>query len=445
MELSDLYHHLPTDEASVALIEYLRWGDNPSCPYCLSDNITGVQAQFRHHCNDCNTSFSVKVGTFLQDSRLDIRKWIYAVWLFSRYQNPPGTRELIRELEVAKSTAIYVSRRIRNGMAQRDPLLSAMAEYMLRGNVGPNIQDPAHNRHKESPRRRILARGVAIDSATIAGRQVTFVILEDGRTIIQRASLAAAIGKHPGAGRGENRDDSLIVPAVVSAKNLRAYLTDALAQDLQPIRFLFNNVTQAGFAPTALKAVCRVYCNAAADARLWKSQAHIAAICKALLDELERGAGAQLLRTRPRYRSEGMRKEIIRCLARSTSPDLAAWVAVLPDEFYREMFRLRGWKYDEAHTERPSLAARLTYDLIFRRLPPSTLADMKGGITAGLKHNLEERSIEEVGHPSVRKHLELVISLMRTARSWSSFHSKLQRQLPRATPSDIKRAETYSS
>ncbi|MBU0516385.1 MAG: IS1595 family transposase [Proteobacteria bacterium] len=74
----------------------------------------------RHHCNNCNTSFSVTVGTIFHRTRLDLQKWFLAVALVLNAKKGISARQLARDLDVNKDTAWSMAMRIRNAMVERN-------------------------------------------------------------------------------------------------------------------------------------------------------------------------------------------------------------------------------------------------------------------------------------------------------------------------------------
>jgi len=48
-----------------------------------------------------------------------------------------------------------------------------------------------------------------------------------------------------------------------------------------------------------------------------------------------------------------------------------------PDEFYEELFRLREGKYDPGSVKRPSYVGKLTHDLVYARLAPAVLDELR--------------------------------------------------------------------
>ena len=108
-------------------LEEIRWKGRATCPYCNSTNITAMPTEFRHHCNTCNTSFSVTVGTLFHGTRLELARWFQAVVLVLSTNGKISSRQLAKEINVNKNTACRISNHIQIAMHdynQRQILLS---------------------------------------------------------------------------------------------------------------------------------------------------------------------------------------------------------------------------------------------------------------------------------------------------------------------------------
>ncbi len=81
----------------------------------------------RHHCNRCNTSYSATVGTILHQTHLPLQKWLLALVLALGANAGLSARQLARQLDVSKDTALRVSTKIRGAMADR-----AQRELLMR-------------------------------------------------------------------------------------------------------------------------------------------------------------------------------------------------------------------------------------------------------------------------------------------------------------------------
>ena len=128
MNIIEIYRQFPTNEDCLRYLEKVRWGDNPVCPYCHAAKSTPVAKELRHHCNNCNTSFSVTVRTIFHKTKADLQKWFLAISLMLNAKTGISARQLARDLGVNKSTGWYMAMRIREAMLQDRELLSGIVE-----------------------------------------------------------------------------------------------------------------------------------------------------------------------------------------------------------------------------------------------------------------------------------------------------------------------------
>lgn len=116
MDLIEIFERFPTQKSCLSHLESIRWKNTPKCPYCQSDNQTPLKKEHRYHCNNCNTSFSVTVGTIFHKTHLPIQKWFFAVSLILNAQKGISARQLARHLHVNRNTAWRISKKIREAM-----------------------------------------------------------------------------------------------------------------------------------------------------------------------------------------------------------------------------------------------------------------------------------------------------------------------------------------
>lgn len=118
MNIVEIFAKFPKQEDCIAYLERVRWHDKPVCPYCNSQKITVVKTENRYHCNHCNASFSVTVGTIFHDTRLPLQKWFLALSLMLNAKKGISARQLARDLDVNKNTGWYLAMRIRKAITQ---------------------------------------------------------------------------------------------------------------------------------------------------------------------------------------------------------------------------------------------------------------------------------------------------------------------------------------
>jgi transposase-like protein len=128
MNIVQVYKQFPTQESCIAHLENVRWHGKATCPYCKSIRVSPLKQEHRHHCNNCNTSFSVTVGTIFHKTKVDFQKWFVAISLVLNAKKGISARQLGRDIKVNKDTAWFMAMRIRRAMAEYGDLLEGIIE-----------------------------------------------------------------------------------------------------------------------------------------------------------------------------------------------------------------------------------------------------------------------------------------------------------------------------
>jgi transposase-like protein len=117
------------DEArAVAFLEKQRWGDAPRCPLCGDPNVyrmmSGEQRNkdFRWRCKGCKKMYSVRTNSVLEETRLPLRVWIFAIWKAASSKKGCSALQLSREMEITHKSALFVLRRLRHGLEELEPV-----------------------------------------------------------------------------------------------------------------------------------------------------------------------------------------------------------------------------------------------------------------------------------------------------------------------------------
>lgn len=128
MTIVQVYKKFPTEKDCLKYIESVRWKDKPVCPYCKVSKFSSLKNEFRYHCNSCNTSFSVTVGTIFHRTHIDLQKWFLAISLVLSSKNGISARQLSQDIKVNKNTAWFMIVRIRRAMIAHRTLLEGVVE-----------------------------------------------------------------------------------------------------------------------------------------------------------------------------------------------------------------------------------------------------------------------------------------------------------------------------
>ncbi len=130
LSLVEITRMFPDDEAARAWIEGIRWPEGPRCPHCESDRIQHPVAHktMTHRCRACRKRFSVRTGTPMQSSKLDLQIWVLAVYLLNTCLKGSASMKLHRDLGVTQKTAWHLAHRIRESWDGAGGLFSGPVE-----------------------------------------------------------------------------------------------------------------------------------------------------------------------------------------------------------------------------------------------------------------------------------------------------------------------------
>ena len=112
MQLADMF---PDEQAAVAWFEAIRWPNGRHCPHCGGTETREVPnaKPMPYWCGACRSYFSVRTGTTIQNSRLPLRKWAFAVYLYVTNLKGVSSMKLHRDLKVTQKTAWFMLHRLR--------------------------------------------------------------------------------------------------------------------------------------------------------------------------------------------------------------------------------------------------------------------------------------------------------------------------------------------
>lgn len=275
----------------------------------------------------------------------------------------------------------------------------------------------------------------------LADQELTCAVLSDGRRVLDQQSFRQAIGKkgkQRTAAFSDKDAGSYSLQSFLDAANLKPYIDNILQAPTEPIVFRTASGQRAhGFEARLLPLVCDVYLQARKDKALTVQQLHIADACEMLVRALAQVGIVALVDEATGYQEVRDRRALQAILDQYLRQEFAVWAKRFPDEFYKQMFRLRGWTWRGMKVNRPQCVAAYTKDLIYQRL------------AAGIVEELEQRNpvqdngrrkaahhqwlTDEVGHPALANHLSAVLALMRASpeRGWNQFMEMMNRALPR--------------
>lgn len=130
ISLLALTEMFPDDAAAAQWFAEARWPAGRYCPKCGSINTTASGGTLAYWCRDCRRRFSVTSGTALERTRLPLRKWVIAIYLYVSSLKGISSMRLHRDLGITQRSAWFVLHRLRTAFESSAPptLLSGPVE-----------------------------------------------------------------------------------------------------------------------------------------------------------------------------------------------------------------------------------------------------------------------------------------------------------------------------
>ena len=265
---------------------------------------------------------------------------------------------------------------------------------------------------------------------------VSCAVLENGTRLITQQGFLKAIGRARAAKGGQGASVGK-GPAFIAAKNLKPFISDELTASTRPIRFKTPSGTLGyGYRAELLPQICRVYLEAKDRGQLHPKQEHIAHQAEILVRALATVGIVALVDEATGYDKVEERQKLHELLAVYLAEEKLRWAKMFPDEFYRQIYKLKGWQYPKGSTKRTPLVGKITNELVYERLPIGVLQELKTrnpvkSDTNRRKWKHHQFLSEDIGQPDLRDHLLQVIAVMRASANWNTFKRLFVRAFPK--------------
>ena len=287
-------------------------------------------------------------------------------------------------------------------------------------------------------------------------KEIPCAVLLDGndrpiRLLSERAVTKALGGKRGGSHwkRMKEKGGGADLPVYLSAANLKPFITSDLAEALKPVVYLPKQGAVAhGLRAESLPKVCNVFLRARDADALHPSQQRIAIEADLMMRGLAEVGIIALVDEATGYQKERAKDALAQILDQFISKELRPWTRTFPPEFYEQIFRLNGWRFDPSSLKRPGVIGHWTNDFVYSRLAPGVLEELqhKNPVVDGRRKNKNWQWLTgDIGDPRLRAHIEGIMKLMRGCATWEEFKVFANRFYPRLTLADLGfEVEDYS-
>lgn len=275
----------------------------------------------------------------------------------------------------------------------------------------------------------LATHGAADHPLQIGDIAIPCYVLEDEKRVLSQRGLQGGIGMSGSGGSRTGEQRLAVFFESLASKGIE--IKDLSVRIRSPIRFRAPGIGKVtyGYEATILADICDVILAARKAGVLQKQQDHIAEQCEILVRGFARVGIIALVDEATGFQQDRAKDALARILEAFIAQELQPWVKTFPNDFYRELFRLRGLEFPNDSVKRPQYFGSLTNDIVYKRIAPHVLAELKKVTkrdeVGRPTHKYFQRLTTNVGYPKLREHLGSVVTIMKLSKDYPDFLEKL--------------------
>lgn len=260
-------------------------------------------------------------------------------------------------------------------------------------------------------------------------------VIDGGIRVLSHRSISTAFTGSHGGGLAKNSGVQKL-PRFLSAKSIKPFISnDLMARLNRPIEYQpeHGGRTAFGYEATILPEICEAILDAERAGELKDSKQAI--VADTLLRGFARVGIIALVDEATGYQESRARDALAQILKDFLIDERQKWTQTFPLDFYKEIYRLRGWEFKPWTTKRPQVIARWTDDFVYDRLAPSLTEELRNKnpvLANGRRKDKHHQWFNpDLGHPKLKEHISGVIALLKASDDWEGFKRNLNRAYPK--------------
>lgn len=287
-----------------------------------------------------------------------------------------------------------------------------------------------------------LPRATHTGRLRLVDQEIPCAVLEDGTRVLTQSDFMEAMGMYYSGWIAKNApsDGDLGVPAEVphflAQKTLIPFINKHLGH-LQNIVMKYR--TEKGSAAHGIRAeiipaICDVYIDAEKAGRLGARQKKVAQQAMLLMRALAHVGIVALVDEATGYQRDREKDALAKILEAFVAKELQPYLKTFPAAYYEHLFRLYNLPYPPQGNKswRPAFFGRITNEVVYSRLAPELLPELKKAASkAEKKAHLHRWLTHELGHPRLREHLASIVSILKLSRTPEDFKNNVNIVHPR--------------
>jgi hypothetical protein len=230
------------------------------------------------------------------------------------------------------------------------------------------------------------------------------VNLSDDSRVLAETIFLELLGRSSKVKGVDKKNFTDKLPSFLSAQNLEPFIKRYITVPTNPIWYISKtNKRRKGYLADLFPQVCQVYKAAGKAKVLRENQLHIAERCDTIIDSLAGVAIAALIDEATGYQYVRPANALEDLLKLYVQSDPRNWERQFAEDFYEEICRLREWTYTP--NKRTSAFARITIDLVYKRIQPGLWEELKRSNPNKTKYRYHQMLTDNIGNPHLQKYL----------------------------------------
>lgn len=256
-------------------------------------------------------------------------------------------------------------------------------------------------------------------------------VLDDGARVLSFSGINLAFSGSVGGSRTPSTNGVRNLPRILESKSIKPMIPkELMASLLDPKEFrpLHGGRSAFGYDAAILPDMCEVIIDAYKLGLIKSEKARDKA--EILIRGFARVGIVALVDEATGYEKERVAGSLAKILEAFIAKELQPYVKTFPADYYEQLFRIYNLPYPPVGNKswRPSFIGKITNDVIYARLAPDILPELKKAASkAERKSKLHQWLTNDIGHPKLREHLASIVTILKLSRTPKEFKDNVDR------------------
>lgn len=257
-------------------------------------------------------------------------------------------------------------------------------------------------------------------TGTLSVLDIPCFVRADGIRVLSGRGVQEALRIRERPENGEKRG-GYILPTFFAASAFKPFIDSKLGVAKFETLISYQGKNEIhGFEATTLVDMCDAVLEARdSGIKLTTKQMTVARQCEILVRSLAKTGIIALVDEATGFQEVRPLDALQKYLDEFMLQEHARWSLQFPAKFFQLLFQMMGWEWNALTTKKPSYIGKLINNLVYERLGPNILHELRERNPVNEKGNRTAKHHQfftgDVGHPKLQEHLASLMALLRAS------------------------------